>query len=109
MASEKPVLSSIRARMTFAFALQTAALMALIAGGLLFYLHYTAVQAAETTLNTAAARVTAAGVFKLPATCGALPVKSRCKLPPSTRSATTTTMSASVTPSPSSRSIALPV
>ncbi len=57
MASERPVLSSIRARMTFAFALQTAGLMALIAGGLLFYLHYTAAQAAETTLNTAAARV----------------------------------------------------
>ncbi len=57
MASEKPAHGSIRARMTLAFALQTAALMALIAGGLLFYLHYTAVQSAETTLDTAARRI----------------------------------------------------
>ena len=57
MLSEKPAHGSIRARMTLAFALQTAALMALVAGGLLFYLHYTAVRVAETTLDTAAQRV----------------------------------------------------
>lgn len=50
-------INSIRARMTLAFALQTAALMALVAGGLLFYLHYTAAQAAENTLDSAAHRV----------------------------------------------------
>lgn len=57
MASEKPVLNSIRARMTFAFALQTATLMALVAGGLLFYLHYTAAHAADTTLDAAVQRL----------------------------------------------------
>jgi signal transduction histidine kinase len=57
MPTDKPVRGSIRARMTLAFALQTAVLMALVGGGILFYLHYSAAQAADTTLETAAERV----------------------------------------------------
>lgn len=57
METEAAARSSIRARMTLAFALLTVLLMLTVGGGLLIYLRYTAVRATETSLNLAVERV----------------------------------------------------